>query len=94
MPTINYGVSYHHDHFSGTLSISPETLSRMVYEIGMSAARHGISKLVIVNGHGGNAPALHFAAQLINRDAQIFTCVDSGETSDPDIYSITETYRK
>ncbi len=48
-------------------------------------------KLVIVNGHGGNAPALQFAAQMINRDAHIFTCVDTGETSDFDIAKIAET---
>ncbi|MFH1132154.1 MAG: creatininase family protein [Pseudomonadota bacterium] len=91
LPPINYGVSYHHDQFPGTISLSPDTLSSMVYEIGMSATRHGITKLVIINAHGGNAPALHFAAQMINRDAQIFTCVDSGETSDADIYAIAET---
>ena len=42
-------------------------------------------------GHGRNAPALHFAAQLINRDAHIFTCVESGETSDADVLSLIET---
>ena len=91
LPLVPYGVSYHHDDFSGTLSIGPDTLSRLVYEIGMSAARNGISKLVIINGHGGNSPALHFAAQMINRDARIFTCVDTGESSDTDIDRITET---
>jgi creatinine amidohydrolase/Fe(II)-dependent formamide hydrolase-like protein len=91
LPLIPYGVSYHHEDFSGTLSISPDTLSKLVYEIGMSAAHHGISKLVIINGHGGNSPALHFAAQMINRDAHIFTCVDTGETSDPDINAMIET---
>lgn len=91
LPLIPYGVSYHHDDFGGTISIGPETLSKLVYDIGMSVSRHGITKLVIVNGHGGNGPALHFAAQLINRDAHIFTCVDSGETSDADIAKIVET---
>ena len=91
LPLIPYGVSYHHEDFSGTISISPESLSRLVYEIGMSAVRQGITKLVIINGHGGNSPALHFAAQMINRDAHIFTCVDTGETSDPDIEAMIET---
>lgn len=91
LPLIPYGVSYHHDDFAGTISIGPETLSRLVYEVGMSVARHGVQKLVIVNGHGGNAPTLHFAAQLINRDAHIFTCVDSGETSDADINQLADT---
>jgi creatinine amidohydrolase/Fe(II)-dependent formamide hydrolase-like protein len=91
LPLIPYGVSYHHEDFSGTISISPETLSKLVYEIGMSVARRGIKKLVIINGHGGNGPALHYAAQMINRDARIFTCVDTGETSDPDIMALAET---
>jgi creatinine amidohydrolase/Fe(II)-dependent formamide hydrolase-like protein len=91
LPLVSYGVSYHHEDFSGTISVSPGTLSQLVYEIGISVARHGITKLVIINGHGGNSPALHFAAQMINRDAHIFTCVDTGETSDLDINAITET---
>jgi creatinine amidohydrolase/Fe(II)-dependent formamide hydrolase-like protein len=91
LPLIPYGVSYHHEDFSGTISISPDTLAQMVYEIGMSAAHQGITKLVIINGHGGNSPALHFAAQMINRDAHIFTCVDTGESSDTDIDAMAET---
>ena len=90
-PPISYGVSYHHDDFPGTISIGPETLARLVHEVGLAAARNGIAKFVIVNGHGGNGPALHFAAQLINRDAHIFTCVDSGETSDPDVEALATT---
>ncbi len=91
LPLIPYGVSYHHNDFSGTISVSNEALSKIVYEIGMSAARNGITKLVIINGHGGNAPALQFAAQMINRDAHIFTCVDTGETSDDDINALAKT---
>jgi creatinine amidohydrolase/Fe(II)-dependent formamide hydrolase-like protein/7-cyano-7-deazaguanine synthase in queuosine biosynthesis len=91
LPLISYGVSYHHDDFPGTLSISPDTLSRMVYEIGIAAARSGITKLLIINGHGGNSAALHFAAQMINRDTGIFTAVDTGESSDTDIDKLTET---
>ncbi len=91
LPLIPYGVSYHHDDFPGTISVGPETLAKVVYEVGMSAARHGIRKLVIVNGHGGNAAALSFAAQQINRDARIFTAVDTGETSDAEVSALLET---
>jgi creatinine amidohydrolase/Fe(II)-dependent formamide hydrolase-like protein len=91
LPLVSYGVSYHHDDFAGTISISPDTLSRMVHEIGIAAARNGIRKLLIINGHGGNGPALHFAAQMINRDTGIFTAVDTGESSDTDIDELTET---
>ena len=91
LPLIPYGISYHHEDFIGTISVSNETLSRVVYEIGMGAVRNGITKLIIINGHGGNAPALKFAAQMINRDAHIFVCVDTGETSDADLVDLVET---
>jgi creatinine amidohydrolase/Fe(II)-dependent formamide hydrolase-like protein len=91
LPLIPYGVSYHHEDFAGTISISTQTLARFVYEVGMSAARSGVRKLVIINGHGGNHAGLNHAAQMINRDAKIFVCVDSGESSDVDIYRFTET---
>jgi creatinine amidohydrolase/Fe(II)-dependent formamide hydrolase-like protein len=91
LPAVAYGVSYHHSDFRGTLSISNESLSQLIYDIGMSAAANGIRKLVIINGHGGNAPALNHAAQMINRDARIFVCVDTGETSDVDIEALVET---
>jgi len=35
--------------------------------------------------------ALNHAAQMINRDAHIFVCVDTGETSDVDISEFVET---
>jgi creatinine amidohydrolase/Fe(II)-dependent formamide hydrolase-like protein len=91
MPLVPYGVSYHHSDFKGTLGIGNESLAGLIYDIGMSAAANGVRKLVIINGHGGNAPALNYAAQKINRDAHIFVCVDSGETSDVDIEALVET---
>ena len=91
LPLIAYGVSYHHEAFKGTISINNDTLANLVYDIGISVAKNGIRKLVIINGHGGNAPSLNFAAQRINQDAHIFVCVDTGETSDVDVDSLIET---
>lgn len=91
LPAISYGVSCHHKDFQGTISISDDTLVRIVYEINISMAENGIRKLVIINGHGGNSPALNHAAQMIKRDTHIFVCVDSGETSDVDIYEFIDT---
>ncbi|MEE4273613.1 MAG: creatininase family protein [Thermoanaerobaculales bacterium] len=91
LPLIPYGVSYHHDDFPGTISISNEALSKIVYDIGMSCTRHGVTKIIIINGHGGNLATLKYAAQMINRDANVFTSVDTGETSDVDLDQLCET---
>ena len=88
LPLIPYGVSYHHSDFPGTIDIGNATLSQLVYDVGRAAARNGIRKLVIINGHCGNAPALDYAAQMIHRDTGIFVCVDTGETSDVDVAAI------
>jgi creatinine amidohydrolase len=50
-PTINYGVARAAIDFPGTLSLEPETLRSMVVEIGRSLARHGLNRLVVLNGH-------------------------------------------
>jgi creatinine amidohydrolase len=50
-PMINYGVARAAIDFPGTLSLEPETLRSMVVEIGRSLSRHGLSRLVILNGH-------------------------------------------
>ncbi|WP_020529395.1 creatininase family protein [Flexithrix dorotheae] len=91
IPPIPFGVSYHHEDFKGTISVSNDALSKFVYDIGMSLAQNGIKKLIIINGHGDNAPTLNYAAQMINRDAHIFVCVDTGETSDEDLYHLIDT---
>lgn len=91
LPLISYGVSYHHEDFKGTISITNETLAKLIYDIGISLAKNGIKKIVIINGHGDNAPTLSYAAQMINRDAGIFVAVDTGETSDVDLDDLCET---
>lgn len=91
LPPIYYGVSYHHEDFKGTVSISNNALSHLVYDIGMNLAKQGIKKLILVNGHGDNAPTLNHAAQMINRDSGIFVAVDTGETSDEDVMQMTQT---
>ena len=91
LPPIPYGVSYHHSDFKGTLSVTNNALSSLIYDIGMSLAHNGIRKIVILNGHGDNVPTLTYAAQMINRDARIFVCVETGETSDVDLYGLIDT---
>jgi len=83
-PTINYGVARAAIDFPGTLSLEPATLCSMVAEIGKSLARHGLKRLVILNGHRDlhHMKALDDAKNLLVQDytAQVL-CV--GFVSDP-----------
>jgi creatinine amidohydrolase len=50
-PTVSYGVARAAIDFPGTLSLQPETLKSLIVDIGRSLARHGLSRLVVLNGH-------------------------------------------
>lgn len=75
-PPISYGSSGEHDEFPGTVSIGQEALRTLLVEFGRSACRW-TSKLVFVNGHGGNVNALASAVRLLRyegRDVAWFSC--------------------
>ncbi len=78
LPPIPYGVSYHHMGFAGTISISPPTLYNLICEIGESLRAQGIKKLLVVNGHGGNEPALRAAAQSLKQKVGLVLFIESG----------------
>lgn len=51
---VTISCSHEHAGFSGTVSISARTLIATIEDVTASLERSGISRLVIVNGHGGN----------------------------------------
>ncbi len=76
-PTINYGVSMHHMDFPGTVTLSPKTLIDMLVDICESLIKHGVKRILIVNGHGGNAPSIQVACQILKyRHPEIFIGTD------------------
>ena len=66
-PPIPVGVAEEHRHFSGTLWVSPDTFRSYVRETVASLAFHGWDRVVVVNGHGGNVPALEEVCATISR---------------------------
>jgi creatinine amidohydrolase len=67
LPIIAVGKSNEHISSPGTLTLTWETLTKVVLEIGASVTRAGIRKLVIVNSHGGNAALL----EMIVRELRV-----------------------
>jgi creatinine amidohydrolase len=68
-PAIGYGASGEHEQFSGTVSIGTSALRLLLVEFGRSASRWA-SRLVFVNGHGGNVEALATAAALLRYEGR------------------------
>jgi creatinine amidohydrolase len=63
LPMLTIGTSDEHRFFPGTLTLSADTVIRLLTEIGESVSRAGVRKLVIINSHGGNVPAIAIAAR-------------------------------
>lgn len=60
-PPTPWGVSFHHMNFPGTITLSTETFIQVLVEVMASLHHHGFERFLIVNGHGGNIPAMNVA---------------------------------
>ena len=65
LPTPWYGLSAHHLHFPGTITLSAETMMALVGDIVGSVVQHGFRRIVVVNGHGGNAGIIDVLASTL-----------------------------
>jgi creatinine amidohydrolase len=63
LPIQSIGKSDEHVLSPGTLSLSAETLLRVLVEIGESVHRAGLRKIVFANSHGGNTSVLSIATR-------------------------------
>lgn len=81
-PTIGFGSSGEHQSFAGTVSIGSPALRHQVVEL-VRSARTWASRVVLVNGHGGNARALTDAVtqlRLEGHDVAWLPCrVEAGD---------------
>lgn len=79
-PPVHYGASGEHEGFPGTVSIGTAALRLLLLEYGRSALSW-TSRLVFVNGHGGNVEALAAAVALLrqeSRDVGWVPCIAAG----------------
>jgi len=76
-PAIPVGASGEHADFPGTLSIGTAALTGLLVEF-LRHARRDWAAVLIVNGHGGNADALHAAAATARAENQVVGAVHLG----------------
>ncbi|GFZ93711.1 mycofactocin biosynthesis peptidyl-dipeptidase MftE [Nesterenkonia alkaliphila] len=82
-PALPYGSSGEHQQFSGTVSIGQAALARLLVEYGRSVLEWA-SRLIFVNGHGGNLVPLRQAVEKLHfegREVQWASC--SSAAPDP-----------
>ena len=64
-PPLNFGISTYFLAYPGTLSLRSSTLSAAVEDIVRSAYGHGFRRILVINGHGGNAPRARICRKSI-----------------------------
>lgn len=67
LPGLAYTKSDEHHRFPGTIWLSWDTLMRTLVDIGQSLQTSGITRLLFVNGHGGNSALGQVACREIRR---------------------------
>jgi len=55
-PGLPYGITPYFMGYPGTISLTADTYAHLIRDILDSLFIHGFRRIVIVNGHGGNAP--------------------------------------
>lgn len=58
LPIQSVGASDEHIGMAGTLTLRPHTLAELLIELGESVVRAGVQRVILINSHGGNGPAL------------------------------------
>ncbi|WP_408960587.1 creatininase family protein [Natrinema sp. 74] len=66
-PAVPVGIAEEHRQFTGTLWTSESTFKAYVRDIVGSLSHHGVDRIVLVNGHGGNTSALQDVTGQITR---------------------------
>ncbi len=61
LPPIPYGMSAHYSNFPIAISLSTETMMHVLRAVFDPLRKHGLNRLIIVNGHDGNIPAIEAA---------------------------------
>jgi creatinine amidohydrolase len=65
-PTAVHGYTPHHMDFPGTVTLRWNVFVESLLDCGRSLCRHGFDRILLLNGHGSNAPLVDMAARLIN----------------------------
>jgi creatinine amidohydrolase len=67
-PVMPFGLSPYFSAFPGTVTLRLETYGRLIRDILDSLARPGFRRILLLNGHGGNAPAGSVALEWMSEN--------------------------
>lgn len=65
VPPLWYGMSQHYQHHPMCITLTNDTLIKVITEVMESCVHWGIKKIVVINGHDGNIAPIEIAARDI-----------------------------
>ncbi len=65
LPLSPVGVAPYHLPWAGSLTISPDTLGSLMLDVCQGLAAAGVRRVIVVNWHEGNTPAIRIAADRV-----------------------------
>ena len=70
-PVVAYGITPYFRAFPGSITLRADTYLRVVGDILDAMAEQGFKRILIVNGHGGNAPAQSLAGEWMSHHPEV-----------------------
>lgn len=89
-PEISYGQSYDLSIYPGTVTMPSEVMAEYVYYVGRSFYDNGLTKIIFLNGHGGNITALGLAAEKLMKLGAAVMIINWWMDFSKEILTITE----
>jgi creatinine amidohydrolase len=71
LPPLHFGVTPYFTAFPGTISLRIETYLALVTDVLDNLAHSGFKRILLVNGHGGNAPASALAVEWMAKHPEV-----------------------
>jgi creatinine amidohydrolase len=75
LPTLDYGVCHHHLAWPWTISLQPDTMATVIFDIGESLLHHGIRKLIVLPTHDANYAPAETAARMLSQKHGFVTAI-------------------
>jgi creatinine amidohydrolase len=66
-PTLPFGAADHFGLVPGGLALSPASFRAVLVDLIGDLRRNGLERIILLNGHGGNAPIIHEVTLAIRR---------------------------
>ena len=67
-PILMPGSSPYHMEFAGTITLKAETIQQVYFEAAQSLIKHGFTRFLLLNSHGGNQYITKYIADRINQE--------------------------